>query len=333
MARALALRGLETTVVERCATIGQGISSRNSEVIHAGLYYASSPWKAKFCIAGKKSLYAYCEAKGVRHRRCGKLVVATDDSHIEQLERLGSHAAAAGVEVRMLSAQEASSLEPEVACIAALHSPSTGIIDSHSLLEALRADAESAGATLVFHTRVLEINEGQLLVDSAGERSIVNFDRVVNAAGLFAGGLTNRTTRFVKGNYFACRRRPFTRLVYPLPEPGGLGVHATVSLDGAVKFGPDVEELSADDPDNIDYVVDDARRARFERAIRAYWPGLRPDDLRPDYAGVRPKIPGGDFLIHRSPGSVVTSLLGIESPGLTAALAIADHVADLVCEV
>lgn len=337
VARSLALKGVETTVIERLGTIGQGISSRNSEVIHAGLYYAKAPLKEKFCIDGKARLYEYCAAKGVAHLRCGKLVVATRKEQLPTLEQLRYNAERVGVEVKMLSASEASKLEPHLHCIAALHSPSTGIVDSHGLMEALLHDAEAEGAVLALRTQVIDIavpDKVHLVVDSAGDRSLAEFDTAVDASGLFAARLASRlrddlpSLSFAKGSYFACRQRPFSRLVYPLPELGGLGVHATVALDGSVRFGPDVEFLDESDPDKFDYQVQANRAPHFYRAIRAYWPGLRDGDLLPDYAGVRPKHPDGDFRIVHTRG--VISLLGFESPGLTSALAVAEHVANIV---
>lgn len=337
VARSLALKGVETTVVEWLGAIGQGISSRNSEVIHAGLYYAKAPLKERFCIDGKARLYDYCTAKGVAHLRCGKLVVATRKEQLPSLEQLRDNAERVGVEVRMLSASEAYKLEPQVQCVAALHSPSTGIVDSHGLMEALLSDAKAEGSVLALRTQVIDIavrDKVHLVVDSAGERSLAEFDTVVDASGLYAARLASRlrddlpSLRFAKGSYFACRQRPFSRLVYPLPEPGGLGVHATVSLDGSVRFGPDVQFLDESDPDKFDYQVQAVRASHFYREIRAYWPGLRDGDLLPDYSGVRPKHPDGDFHILHTSG--VISLLGFESPGLTAALAIAEQVAYIV---
>ncbi|KAJ8604295.1 hypothetical protein CTAYLR_002517 [Chrysophaeum taylorii] len=330
VARAAAKRGLETLVLEGEATIGHGISSRNSGVVHAGLYYAGLPLKQRWCLEGKRLLYEYCEAKKIPHARCGKLVVA-QGSQLDCLEALLRSALRAGVEARLLSREETLTLEPLVRCDAALLSPTTGIVDAVALMEALRNDAEAYGATVVTRSRVSRATPRNgrvdLDVDTAGERDTLACRRVVNATGLHAAKLHDDDDgprhRFAKGSYFACRARPFSRLVYPLPEPGGLGIHATVDLDGAVRFGPDVEWLAETDPEDLDFAVDETRAPRFYDAVRTYYPGLRDGDLRPDYSGIRPKL-DGDFRVVRRDGLI--SLLGIESPGLTAALAIAEAV-------
>lgn len=319
--RALAKRGCETLIVERHASVGQGISSRNSEVIHAGLYYGKAPLKRELCVQGKRMLYEYCAERHVPHARCGKLIVG-DATALRSVQREANRAR---VPVELLSGDEARSLEPELRCEAALLSPTTGIVDSHALMEALQADAENDGALVILRSNV----DGVRLADDAVHLAIdgeeLECGVVVNAAGLDAAALLGLVgdapaMSFAKGNYFSCRTRPFSRLVYPLPEPGGLGIHATVALDGAVRFGPDVEWVEQSD----DLDVDERRATRFYESIRRYYPGLRDGDLLPDYAGIRPKIPQQDFVIH-TVGRFI-SLLGIESPGLTAALALAEKV-------
>ncbi len=344
VARACALAGLETLALEAESTIGTATSARNSEVIHAGLYYPRGSLKARLCVQGRQALYDYCASHGVAHQRCGKLIVATRDEQIGALERIGAAAAANGVhDLRRLDAAQARAREPALQCVAALESPSTGIIDSHGLMLALQGDLESAGGLLALRAPVLSgkvLPEGILLRIGGDEPMELIARRVVNCAGLHAqavaaalDGLPPDSVpagRYAKGNYYALSgKAPFSRLIYPVPEPGGLGVHLTLDLGGQARFGPDVEWIDA-----IDYTVDPARADGFYAAIRRYWPDLRDGALRPDYAGIRPKlaVPAGqdaDFLIqdartHGVPGLV--NLYGIESPGLTACLAIADEV-------
>lgn len=344
VARALALTGREVLVLEAAEAIGTGTSSRNSEVIHAGLYYPPGSLKARLCVAGRHALYAYCAARDLPHRRCGKLVVAADEAEVATLHDIAARAAANGVDdLRLLSAREAVALEPELACVAALHSPSTGIVDSHALMQSLEGDAVTAGATVVLRTPIAggEVAGGRIVVRTGGDAPLALACRLlVNCAGLGASALLKGLDgfpaafvpqlRFAKGSYFVLAgRAPFSRLVYPVPVPGGLGVHLTLDLGGAARFGPDVEWV-----ERVDYDVDPARAAGFHEAIGRYWPGVAGRSLEPGYSGIRPKAtrPGsdGDFLIdgpevHGVPG--VISLGGIESPGLTAALAIGDHVA------
>ena len=347
--RALARRGFETLVLEAEPAIGTGISSRNSEVIHAGLYDAPGSLKARLCVAGREALYAYCESHGVAHRRCGKLVAAASPGQAEALQAIERRAAANGVAgLRWLTGAEARELEPAVRCEAALLSTVTGIIDSHALMLAYLGDLERAGGALALRApvRSARVVPGGLVVEVAGVEPITLQARcLVNAAGLHAAALARRIEgldparvprlRFAKGNYYALiGRAPFSRLVYPVPEPGGLGVHLTLDLAGQARFGPDVEWLPADaTPDSIDYVVEPGRAERFYAAIRRYWPGLREGALAPAYSGVRPKLSGpgeppADFVLqgpaeHGVPG--LLNLYGIESPGLTASLAIADE--------
>ncbi|GAA0230403.1 NAD(P)/FAD-dependent oxidoreductase [Castellaniella daejeonensis] len=344
VARACALAGLETLALEAEAAIGTATSARNSEVIHAGLYYPRGSLKARLCVQGRQALYDYCASHGVSHARCGKFIVATREEQIGALDRIGAAAAANGVhDLRRLDAARARAREPALQCVAALESPSTGIIDSHGLMLALQGDLESAGGLLALRAPVLSgkvLPEGILLRIGGDEPMELIARRVVNCAGLHAqtvaaaiDGLPPGSIpagRYAKGNYYALSgKAPFSRLIYPVPEPGGLGVHLTLDLGGQARFGPDVEWVDA-----IDYTVDPARADGFYAAIRRYWPDLRDGALHPDYAGIRPKlaVPAGqdaDFLIqdaraHGVPGLV--NLYGIESPGLTACLAIAGEV-------
>lgn len=351
LARHLARSGREVVVLEAEDRIGTGISSRNSEVIHAGIYYPAGSLKARLCVAGNRALYEYCRARGVDHRRCGKLIVATDASQVEALRQLQVRAAANGVtDLQWLEADEARRLEPQLRCAAALLSPSTGIVDSHGLMRALAVDAEGAGASVVLKSPVLggrstpagiEISVGGI------EPMTLLAHRVYNGAGLGAiaiarhiqgakpASLPTAPVRFAKGNYFGLSgAAPFSRLVYPVPSHrglgGGLGVHLTLDLAGQARFGPDVEWV-----DHEGYDVDLRRADSFYAEVRKYWPGLPDQALQPAYAGIRPKLhaegePVPDFLIQREdahgvPGLV--NLLGIESPGLTACLALAEEAA------
>ena len=353
-ARALALAGRETIIVESTDGIGNGTSSRNSEVIHAGLYDAPGSLKATLCVAGRRLLYPYCETHGVGHRRCGKLVVAASAAQIEALRGIEARALGNGVEgLRWLSGAEARALEPALKAEAALLSTVTGIIDSHSLMLAYLGDVEHAGGALVVRSPVegATVTSDGIVLRVGGDEPIeLLAGAVVNAGGLFAQSLARRIDgldagtipreRFAKGNYYALTgRSPFTRLIYPVPEPGGLGVHLTLDLAGQARFGPDVEWLEPGlAPDAIDYAVDPARGERFEAAIRRWWPGLPEHALAPAYSGVRPKLvnpgePARDFVLQGPDGHGVAGLVnlyGIESPGLTASLAIAAEVARLL---
>jgi L-2-hydroxyglutarate oxidase LhgO len=349
-ARALALGGHDVLVVEALDSFGTVTSSRNSEVIHAGLHYPPNSLKARLCVAGKHLLYEYCAARGIAHRRCGKLIVATSSDQVAQLESIREVARANGVQdLSLLTAAQAGALEPELRCVAALHSPSTGIVDSHAFMLSLLADLESHGGNVIFRSPLLSAAltpQGIELQVGGQEPAAVMARLVVNAAGLNASGIARRfdglppdtipDTRYCKGNYFGLEgRAPFSRLIYPVPEAAGLGVHLTLDLGGQARFGPDTEWLSATGPESIDYAVDAARGNAFHAEIRRYWPGLRDGSLSPAYSGVRPKIfvagaPVGDFVIsgpstHGIPHLV--NLFGIESPGLTSSLAIADAVA------
>lgn len=349
--RALAQRGLETLVLERESAIGTGVSSRNSEVIHAGIYYPEGSLKARLCVRGKQLLYALCESHGIAHRRCGKLIVATDASQLAGLKALADKAARNDVnDLRWLSGDQARELEPALACEAALLSPSTGIVDSHGLMLALQGDLERAGGAVGLASTVQAIvasAEGHVLrVRSEGVEMELQARIVVNAAGLWAPAVAAATegldarfappAHFSKGCYFSLAgRAPFGRLVYPLPQDAWLGVHLTLDLGGQARFGPDAQWLPAGtEPAAIDYRVDAARAEAFYADVRRYWPGLPDGALQPAYSGVRPKIhgpdqPAPDFRID-GPGvhgiAWLVNLLGIESPGLTSSLAIADEV-------
>ena len=347
-ARALALAGREVIVLEAESTIGTATSSRNSEVIHAGIYYPRGSLKAALCVAGRRKLYPFLAEHGVPHRRCGKLIVATSPDQISGLKKLQDQGVANGVsDLRMLSASEARALEPALDCVAALESPSTGILDSHGFMLALRGEAEGRGAVMALRSPVLGgrvAGNGVELEVGGAEPMRLAAGIVVNSAGLAAQDFARRLEGFpadrvppsyyCKGNYFSLSgRSPFTRLIYPAPEAAGLGVHLTLDLAGQARFGPDVEWV-----EHIDYDVDPRRAQSFYAAIRRYWPGLRDGTLQPAYSGIRPKIqargePSRDFLIegprdHGVRGLV--NLFGIESPGLTAALAIGEHVGELL---
>ncbi|MGH7105804.1 MAG: NAD(P)/FAD-dependent oxidoreductase, partial [Acetobacteraceae bacterium] len=327
-----------------------GTSSRNSEVIHAGIYYPAGSAKARLCVAGKQLLYPYCEARGIEHRRCGKLIVATDQEQVKALRKIEAAARANGVDdLRWLTAAEATGMEPALSCVAALFSSSTGIIDSHGFMLALQGDLEEAGGTVAFRAAVRSgrcSSEGIHLEVGSDDLIELAAQVVVNSAGLKAQEVARGIegvpqvsippTAYAKGNYYVLQgRAPFHHLVYPVPESGGLGVHLTLDLAGQARFGPDVEWV-----EKLDYTVDPARAERFYRAIRGYWPGLPDGALRPGYAGIRPKLSGpgsaaADFLIQGPQAHGVDGLVnlyGIESPGLTAALAIAEEVADAVAD-
>lgn len=348
-ARALALQGREVLALEAADAIGTQTSSRNSEVVHAGLYYLPGSLKARLCVAGRKALYAYCAARGVPAKAIGKVIVATDESQVATLRVIRDTAARNGVDdLAWLDQAAVERLEPQVRAVAGLHSPATGIVDSHALMLSLQGDLEANGGLVAFDSPVQagEVTEAGVRLRVGGRDPIELLARtVVNAAGLYAPmvaacikGLPRErvpTAYFAKGHYFklAGVRAPFRRLVYPVPEQAGLGVHATLDLGGQVRFGPDVEWV-----DRPSYDVDPSRAAGFYDAIRRYWPGLPDGALQPDYAGVRPKIagpgePAADFVLegprrHGCPGLV--NLFGIESPGLTASLALGDTVATIV---
>jgi len=345
IARALAAAGREVLILEAADGFGTGTSSRNSEVIHAGIYYPRGSLKARFYVAGRDRLYTFCEQHGVEHRRCGKLIVATSDSQLPDLQKIQAAAQGNGVELELWEASRAIALEPQLRCVGALHSPGTGIVDSHSYMLALLGQAEDRGATLSCGNRVtrLSLENDGVVIAINGEEPLLRARTLINSAGIDApqvaklieGFPPEHVPRafFAKGNYFTLAgRSPFKRLVYPIPEPGGLGVHLTLDLAGRARFGPDVQWIA-----ERDYTVDARRGDKFYAAIRTYWPGLPDGSLQPAYAGIRPKIsppeaPAADFHIDGPEAHGVKSvvnLFGIESPGLTASLAIADHVASL----
>ena len=343
VARELALAGREVVILEAEDAIGTHTSSRNSEVIHAGIYYPKGSLKARACVAGKHLLYEYCAAHGVPHRNCGKLIVATDPAQLQELNGIREKAHANGVtDVDWIAKEAVAKMEPELFCVGALHSPSTGIIDSHALMLAYLGDAEEHGAMLALKTPLLggEVEADGIVLHT--NEMTLKTSVLVNSAGLRAPSVAKSIEGYprdkapgefyAKGNYYSLTRRsPFSRLVYPVPEPGGLGVHVTLDMGGQARFGPDVEWV-----DRISYDVDPRRAERFYAAIRRYWPGLPDGALAPGYSGIRPKTagpkePAPDFEIqgpkkHGVPGLV--QMFGIESPGLTASLALAKAVRD-----
>ena len=348
VARALALQGREVLVLEQERAIGTHTSSRNSEVIHAGLYYPKGSLKARFCVEGNKRLYAYCAERGISFKRLGKLVVAADEREAALLPGLMEKAAANGVgDLVLLSGTEARELEPDLSCAAAFHSPSTGIIDSHGLMLSYQGEAENAGAGLALRAELLggrATSSGFVLEVGGDEKITLACKLLVNAAGLYAPSLARRIAGvppesiprdyYCRGVYFTLSgKAPFRRLIYPVPEHAGLGVHYTADLGGQGKFGPDTEWISG-----IDYGVDPKRGALFYAAIRKYWPGLKDGALQPGYAGIRPKIsgptePAADFRIQGPKDHGVAGLVnlyGIESPGLTSSLPLADYAAGLL---
>ncbi len=348
VARALALQGREVVVLEKAKLIGSETSSHNSEVIHAGIYYAADSLKARFCVEGRKRLYPFMEERGIEHKKCGKLIVATNGPQVAELADIKKRAERNGVDdLRLVEKAELLKLEPALSAEAALLSPSTGILDSHGLMLAYQGDMEDRGGAIAFgaHVDAMEVhNDGIVLHISGDTEMALKAKTVVNSAGFFAPllaaateGLASNhqpTGYYAKGNYFTLAGKvPFSRLIYPVPEKAGLGVHLTLDLGGQARFGPDVEWV-----EGPDYAVDPARGNSFYAAIRQYWPDLEDDSLQPGYAGIRPKLqapgePAHDFRIdgpktHRVPGLV--NLFGIESPGLTSSLAIGDYVAELV---
>ena len=333
----------EWMVLEAADAIGTGTSSRNSEVIHAGIYYPQGSLKAKLCVQGRQQLYAYLQANGIAHKRCGKLIVATQESQVATLQSIKTKALANGVDdLVFLDAAQAQNFEPALSCVAALHSPSTGIIDSHAYMLSLQGDFENAGGLVAFHANVESAEctpEGIVLQMADGTELMTQ--TLVNAAGLTAPWLAAKfkglakqhvpTAYFAKGNYFTLSgKSPFSRLIYPVPEAAGLGVHLTLDLGGQAKFGPDVQWV--DRPDDL--VVSMEHEEAFYQEVRKYWPALPDNSLQPGYAGMRPKISSphevaADFCIqgpaHHGVKGLV-NLFGIESPGLTSSLAIGDEV-------
>jgi L-2-hydroxyglutarate oxidase LhgO len=351
IARATSRLGWETIVVEAADAIGTETSSRNSEVIHAGIYYPAGSLKAKLCVEGRNLLYAFAEERGVPYRRCGKLIVATQWDQQATLAAIIEKARICGVDdLVMLSTAEAQALEPALECSAAVLSPSTGIVDSHGLMLALMGEAEERGCFVSFNTQVVSgRRDGDGLIlqtrdTTTGNEFEIGTRHFINAAGLcanaVAASLAGLDRKFVpplhyaKGNYFSVTGKPaFSHLIYPVPEPGGLGVHLTLDLNGGMRFGPDVEWIDA-----IDYRVDPKRADHFYGEIRKYWPALADDSLHPTYSGIRPKLsapgaPNADFVIQGPDVHGVANLVnlfGIESPGLTSSLAIAEHAVRLL---
>ncbi|GAB2267064.1 L-2-hydroxyglutarate dehydrogenase, mitochondrial [Dionaea muscipula] len=371
VARELALKGRQVLVLESASTFGTATSSRNSEVIHAGIYYPPNSLKAVFCVKGRKMMYRYCSEHGVPHKQLGKLIVATRGSEVPKLNELLIRGTENGVvDLRMIDASEAKKMEPELQCVQALLSPASGIVDSHSLMLSLLGEAENNGATICYNTTVLggHLGEDGVCLHITGSLDLIDSSKgdalhldpelilqpkvVINSAGLAAVALAKRLVGlnygvipaafFARGCYFSLSKTkpPFQHLIYPIPEDGGLGVHLTLGLDGQVKFGPDVEWIGETNDmasflNQFDYSVHTDRAERFYPEIRKYYPNLKDGSLDPGYAGIRPKLSGpkqtpADFVIqgedvHGVPGLI--NLLGIESPGLTSSLAIAEHVA------
>lgn len=347
IARKLALAGQSVLVIDKEPWYGSGISSRNSEVIHAGIYYPSGSLKAKLCVDGKQLLYAYCQQHNIPHHRIGKLIVASSANQTDELSALKQKAEANGVmDLEWISESQLHEWEPNVAGKAALLSPSTGIIDSHALMTSLLAEIEANGGTLSLKTEFQHAIPGPdgytVTVNSVGEAYRFRCTKLINSAGLGAQQVASNIEGlapesipplyYCKGCYFSLTgKSPFNRLIYPMPEANttGLGVHATLDLNGRAKFGPDTEYMDIED-----YTVEDSRREKFAQAIRQYYPALDSSKLIPGYAGVRPKIQAEgesakDFMIEKSSRNLI-NLYGIESPGLTSSLAIADHVFGLL---
>ena len=350
VARALALQSREVMVLEAGNAIGTGTSSRNSEVIHAGIYYPPGSLKAQLCVQGKQMLYDYCVQRGIGHSRCGKLIVATSESQVAQLQGIIAKAAANGVnDLVLLSREQARAMEPQLECVAAIHSPSTGIVDSHALMLSLQGDIENSGGFVVLNTAVAHLKRVQADIEViASDGTALVASNVVNAAGLNAPQVASLIegldakhvppTFWAKGNYFTFSgKSPFSRLIYPVPEAAGLGVHLTIDLGGQAKFGPDVQWV--DSPDDL--LVDPKRGDAFYAEVRKYWPGLKDGSLQAGYAGIRPKlqaagVAAGDFVIqgeaiHGVPGLI--NLFGIESPGLTSSLAIGEYVGQMLLKI
>jgi L-2-hydroxyglutarate oxidase LhgO len=348
----LTRRGREVLVTEAAGAIGTGISTRNSEVIHAGLYYATGSMKHRLCVRGRRALYQYLSERNVGHRRFGKLVVATREAEEQQIATIYQRALANGVEgISLLTGAEARALEPNLHCVSALLSAETGIIDAHGYMLALQGEIEAAGGAVVLNAPALRgrvLKGGGFEIEIGGESpTLVRCRVLVNAAALAAQNVASSIEgapkppplMLAKGSYFSCAGKPaFTHLIYPAPVDGGLGVHLTLDLGGRMRFGPDVEWLDHADPARVDYAVDAKRGDSFYAAIRRYWPGLPDGALTPDYSGCRPKLsgpgqPAADFRIDGPPSHQIEGLVllfGIESPGLTSSPAIALEVAELL---
>ncbi|PIF78426.1 L-2-hydroxyglutarate oxidase LhgO [Variovorax sp. 54] len=354
IARSLAMAGREVVILEAEHAIGTHTSARNSEVIHAGISYAPGSLKGRLCVAGKAALYAYCAERGIGHQRIGKLIVAVQDAELPELDKYIALGAAHGVtDLRLLGAAEARDMEPEVACVGALHSPSTSIVDSHALMLSYLGDAERAGASLALQSRVQAVRptvDGLVVEVGGAEATSVLCNTVVNAAGLGAQEIAARVEGmpadkvpplyYAIGHYFSlARKSPFRHLVYPTGREGALRAHVTLDLGGQCKFGPDLSWR-----DGIDYSFDASREAAFYQSVRRYYPALQDGELQPGYTGIRPRLAGPgssmhntatDFVIQTSRDHGIAGLVnlfGIESPGLTASLALGAHVADLVAK-
>ncbi len=341
-ARELALSGREVLVLEKERSFGMGISSRNSEVIHAGIYYPQNSLKTIACVEGRKMLYKYCNERHINYKKCGKYIVATSDEQIEKLEEILAKAIANGVDdLKWVDKSQFNDIEPEIVASRSLFSPSTGIIDSHGFMQSLIADIESAGGMIAYNSSVEGIRLENGFVISTNEGFEIQSDILINAASLMAQDIALKVNglspeiippiHYAKGNYFTLGyKSPFSHLIYPVPQPGGLGIHVTLDLAGQVRFGPDVEWI-----DKIDFSFDKNRSESFYNAIRKYYPNLKDDALLPGYTGIRPKLvkkgqADADFMIqgqkiHGVKGLV--NLFGIESPGLTSSLYLAKLVA------
>ena len=347
-ARAAALAGHEVIVAEATGGIGNGVSSRNSEVIHAGMYYPTGSLRARHCVRGRRMLYAFCASHGVPHRKVGKLIVATDEKQTGKIEAIYKQGQTNGVEgLEFLGGNAARALEPALNCVAAMLSPETGIIDSHSFMLALQGDLEDRGGMIAFNTRIERLTpsaSGWQVTFGGAEGGTLDVDAVVNSAGLGAQAIARATEGYpasrvpklvlAKGNYFGFAGRPvFSHLIYPAPVEGGLGTHVTLDMAGRMRFGPDVEWIETES-----YSVDPKRADSFYASIRTYFPGLPDDSLVPDYCGIRPKLtgkgePAADFLIDGPADHGLRRLVhlfGIESPGLTSSLSIAEDVARML---
>ena len=347
-ARAAALAGHEVIVAEATGGIGNGVSSRNSEVIHAGMYYPTGSLRARHCVRGRRMLYAFCASHGVPHDKVGKLIVATDEKQTGKIEAIYKQGQTNGVEgLEFLGGNAARALEPALNCVAAMLSPETGIIDSHSFMLALQGDLEDRGGMIAFNTRIERLTpsaSGWQVTFGGAEGGTLDVDAVVNSAGLGAQAIARATEGYpasrvpklvlAKGNYFGFAGRPvFSHLIYPAPVEGGLGTHVTLDMAGRMRFGPDVEWI-----DTESYSVDPKRADSFYASIRTYFPGLPDDSLVPDYCGIRPKLtgkgePAADFLIDGPADHGLRRLVhlfGIESPGLTSSLSIAEDVARML---
>ncbi len=347
VARAMARKGREVLILEAEDAFGTITSARNSEVIHAGIHYPHGSLKEHLCVMGRDMMYSFCDAYAVTYNRCTKLVIASDEAECAELKKLQDHAAAGGVYMTWLTGDDANRIEPNLHCAAALHSPLTGIIDSHGYMLAILGDAETHGATLAVKAPVTggRADGDRVVIEVGGEAAMtLSCATVINCAGLGAQGVSRSITgvtpasippqHFAKGNYFYLSgKAPFERLIYPLPGTASLGLHYTRDMAGQGRFGPDLQWVPA-----VNYDVDESREADFYTAVRKYWPGLPDGALRPGYAGIRPKIqaPGeaaSDFAIQTPAETGVNGFLalyGIESPGLTSSLAIAAYVAERV---